>query len=234
MSNREQRNPQRTAKYALIQCIINMAYCCIINFAAVFLLARGVSNAAIGLTLTIANGLALITQPIIATFADKTQRVTLRQLVAGLLFVCGLAALLLMVTPALLLPTAILYILLSRTSRRLRGIRPPQWSFHRVGWLYVAQGLQFFAYALFMPASVYYVNQVIHGADKVKGQAGMNRALGISGMFGNFLGGFMLDTGGGVSFMLTVGLGVSLVGLVLILLLTERPKPLLAASVQYS
>ena len=54
-------------------------------------------------------------------------------------------------------------------------------------------------------------------------------ALGVSGMIGNFLGGFMLDSSGGVSFMLTVGLGVSLVGLVLVLLLTERPKVMPAA-----
>jgi predicted MFS family arabinose efflux permease len=50
----------------------------------------------------------------------------------------------------------------------------------------------------------------------------MTIALSISGMIGNFLGGIMLDSSG-VSFMLTVGLGVSLAGLVLVLLLTERP-----------
>lgn len=46
-------------------------------------------------------------------------------------------------------------------------------------------------------------------------------ALGISGMIGNFLGGLLLDTSGGVHFMLTVGLGVSAVSLVLVWLLTE-------------
>ncbi len=92
-----------------------------------------------------------------------------------------------------------------------------------VGWIYVAQCLQFFAFALFVPASVYYVNQVIRGADKVKGQASMTMALGLSGMIGSFLGGLMLDSSGGVSFMLTVGLGVSLIGLLLVLILIERP-----------
>jgi PPP family 3-phenylpropionic acid transporter len=96
-----------------------------------------------------------------------------------------------------------------------------------VGWIYAAQCLQFFAFAMFVPSSVYYVNQVIRGADKVKGQAGMTMAMGISGMIGNFLGGFMLDSSGGVGFMLTVGLGVSLAGLVLVLLLTERSNTLL-------
>lgn len=74
---------------------------------------------------------------------------------------------------------------------------------------------------MFTPAGVYYVNQVIPGADKVKGQAGLAMALGISGMIGNFLGGFMLDSSGGVTFMLTVGLGVSLIGLLLVWSLTE-------------
>lgn len=397
MSDRQQRGRRLTANYALIQCIVNMAYCCIINFAAVFLLARGFSNAEVGLVLTVANGLALISQPLIAAFADKTQWLSLRQIVAALLGVCLVAGLLLMLMPALILPTAILYILLicafnsqgslvvalslehinagvpinfslargigsfafavlalvlgSLTNRYGGEIIMPvgiaislvgiilvstfpkadqpvtgesgvameqavgfgefarrngrfmallgsvallyfshtlintytiqiikhvggsnadmgitsaiggflelpamalfpllmarikhagtilKWSgvffvlkalltllAANVGWIYMAQGLQFFAYAMFTPASVYYVNQVIRGADKVKGQAGMNMALGVSGMIANFLGGLMLDSSGGVSFMLTVGLGVSLVGLVLVLLLTERSK----------
>jgi PPP family 3-phenylpropionic acid transporter len=93
-----------------------------------------------------------------------------------------------------------------------------------VRWIYAAQCLQFFAFATFIPASVYYVKQVIPQADKVKGQAGMTMAMGISGMVANFLGGLMLDTRGGVRFMLTVGLGVSMVGLALVLVLVERPK----------
>jgi PPP family 3-phenylpropionic acid transporter len=39
---------------------------------------------------------------------------------------------------------------------------------------------------MFVPASVYYVNQVIRGADKVKGQAGMTVAMSISGVIGNY------------------------------------------------
>ena len=401
MSDRQPSSRRLTADYALIQCIFNMAYCCIINFAAVFLLARGFSNSEVGLVLTIANGLALISQPLIAAFADKTQWLALRQIVAALLGVCFLVGLLIMVMPALILPTAILYILLicafnsqgslvvalalehinagvsinfslargigsfafavlalilgNLTNRYGGEIIMPvgiaisllglilvstfpkaaqpmstrsdaaeqavgfgefarrngrfmlllgsvallyfshtlintytiqivkhvggsnadmgiasaiggflelpamalfpllmqrvkhagtilKWSgvffalkalltllAPSVGWIYAAQCLQFFAYAMFTPASVYYVNQVIRGADKVKGQAGVTMALGVSGMIGNFLGGFMLDSSGGVSFMLTVGLGVSLVGLVLVLLLTERPKVMPAA-----
>jgi PPP family 3-phenylpropionic acid transporter len=395
MRDIQPRGWRLTANYALIQSTFNMAYCCIFSFAAVFLLSRGFSNSEVGLTLTIASGLAVACQPLIAAFADKTRRLALRQIVAGLLLVSFLATLLLTVTADLLLLTAILYILLicafssqgslitsmsmehinagvpinfslargigsfafavlalvlgSLTNQYGGGIVLPvgigvslvgillvstfpkaaqpvaggseavseqavgfaefarrnrrfialissiallyfshvlintytiqivehvggtrvdmgiasaiggflelpamalfpllmrwipnsgtvlKWSgvflvlktlitllAPNVGWIYVAQSLQFFAFAMFVPASVYYVNQVIRGADKVKGQAGMTIALSISGMIGNFLGGIMLDSSG-VSFMLAVGLGVSLAGLVLVLLLTERP-----------
>jgi len=395
MRDIQPRGWRLTANYALIQSTFNMAYCCIFSFAAVFLLSRGFSNSEVGLTLTIASGLAIACQPLIAAFADKTRRLALRQIVAGLLLVSFLATLLLTVTADLLLLTAILYILLicafssqgslitsmsmehinagvpinfslargigslafailalvlgSLTNQYGGGIVLPvgigvslvgillvsmfpkaaqpvaggseavseqavgfaefarrnrrfialissiallyfshvlintytiqivehvggtrvdmgiasaiggflelpamalfpllmrwipnsgtvlKWSgvflvlktlitllAPNVGWIYVAQSLQFFAFAMFVPASVYYVNQVIRGADKVKGQAGMTIALSISGMIGNFLGGIMLDSSG-VSFMLAVGLGVSLAGLVLVLLLTERP-----------
>jgi PPP family 3-phenylpropionic acid transporter len=84
--------------------------------------------------------------------------------------------------------------------------------------------LQFFAYAMFIPASVYYVNEVISGADQNKGQALMGMVMGISGLLGNILGGLMLDSRGGVPFMLTVGLGVSVVGFVMLVLIDRSKK----------
>jgi len=91
-------------------------------------------------------------------------------------------------------------------------------------WVDAAMCLQFFAYAMFIPASVYYVNEVISGADQNKGQALMGMVMGISGLIGNFLGGLMLDSSGGVPFMLTVGLGVSFLGLVMLVLIDRRKK----------
>lgn len=84
-------------------------------------------------------------------------------------------------------------------------------------WINAAQCLQFFAYALFLPASVYYVNQVISDQDKNKGQACMGMTIGISGLLGNLIGGYILDTSGGVLLMLTVGIGCSLLGLILLM-----------------
>lgn len=384
-----------TASYAVIQCVFNMAYCCIMAFAAVFLLARGFSNAEVGLTLTVAGALTIITQPIVAAFADRTRRLTLRQIVAALLGVCLATSLLLMVAPTMVLPTAALYVVLfcafgnqgslvtslamehistgaelnfslargvgsfafavlalilgGLTERYGGGIvapigaavslvglalvltfpRPAQptiavadapqalsfAAFARqhprfmaligsialmyfshvlintytiqivrqvggtsadmgvmaaiggflelpamalfptlmrrarsagailrlssvflvlktlvtllapsVGWLYVAQSLQFFAFAMFVPASVYYVNEVIPGADKVKGQAGIMLGTNVSGILGSLLGGLMLDMSGGVGLMLTAGLIVSTIGLALVLAMIERPR----------
>lgn len=81
---------------------------------------------------------------------------------------------------------------------------------------YAAQCLQFFAFAMFIPASVYYTDRVVGGADQVKGQAAMGMAAIVSGMLGNAAGGFLLDAGG-VRLMLAVGLAVSVAGLVLLL-----------------
>jgi PPP family 3-phenylpropionic acid transporter len=63
MSSPQQPIRNLTANYALIQSISNMAYCCVVSFAAVFLLSRGFSNAEVGVTLAIAGGLTLVSQP---------------------------------------------------------------------------------------------------------------------------------------------------------------------------
>lgn len=91
-----------------------------------------------------------------------------------------------------------------------------------VFWVNASMLIQFFAYAMFIPASVFYVNEVIRGVDQNKGQALMGMVMGISGLAGNFLGGVMLDSKGGVPFMLTVGLGVSVVGFVMLVVIDRR------------
>ncbi len=91
-----------------------------------------------------------------------------------------------------------------------------------VFWVNASMLLQFFAYAMFIPASVFYVNEVIRGVDQNKGQALMGMVMGISGLLGNILGGVMLDSSGGVPFMLTVGLGVSVVGFVMLVVIDWR------------
>jgi PPP family 3-phenylpropionic acid transporter len=62
--------------------------------------------------------------------------------------------------------------------------------------VYLVQSLNMFGYAMFTPASVYYVAQIMGEGDKVKGQAYLGSAIAISGICTNFAGGRILDVYG--------------------------------------
>lgn len=87
--------------------------------------------------------------------------------------------------------------------------------------IYAAQVLQMFAYALFIPASVYYVNQKVAVADRVKGQSLVTTAITLSGVFANFCGGIMLDAIG-VNQVLLVSAILSVIGAIIVYLNTEK------------
>ena len=89
--------------------------------------------------------------------------------------------------------------------------------------IYVAQLFQFSAYAMFIPASIYYVNQIIGEADLVKGQAFMTGAITLSGVIASLVGGVILD-GPGVRVMLIVGVFSSVVGLLLSIPSIQKTK----------
>jgi MFS transporter, PPP family, 3-phenylpropionic acid transporter len=93
---------------------------------------------------------------------------------------------------------------------------------HSVAWVYVAQCCQFFAFALLIPASVYFVDRIINGEDRVKGQSFMTMSIGISNVIATVLGGFMLGTNGDVGLMLIVGVIASLIGLIMLVLVIPR------------
>lgn len=63
--------------YACIQGSYWMIYAVVGSFASVFLLARGYSNSEIGVILAVANVVAVVLQPIIADYADRSKRVSL-------------------------------------------------------------------------------------------------------------------------------------------------------------
>lgn len=84
----------------------------VVGFASVFLLARGFSNEEIGVILAVANLAAAIGQPMIATFADSSRKVTLTHIVCALTAASALFALLLLIMPQVLLPTAASYLAL--------------------------------------------------------------------------------------------------------------------------
>lgn len=80
--------------------------------------------------------------------------------------------------------------------------------------VFVSQFCQVGAYALFIPASAYYVNMVMEQFDQVKGQAYLNCAITLSGTFSGLVCGRILDAAGPGK-MLACGVVVSLIGTVL-------------------
>lgn len=85
----------------------------------------------------------------------------------------------------------------------------------------LSQLLQIGGFALFTPASVYYVNQVIGYEHHSTGQSVLGVAtMGIGGAMGNILGGKLLDIGG-TDFMLKWAVIISAGGFVITMLTTE-------------
>ena len=66
-----------------------------------------------------------------------------------------------------------------------------------------AQIIQMLGYGLFTPAAVYYANDNVPPADRIRGQAIMMTASnGLGGMVGNLLAGFAVDLGGAKGMLL--------------------------------
>ena len=66
-----------------------------------------------------------------------------------------------------------------------------------LGWVLAAQPIQMLGYGLFTPASVYYANENVSAADRVRGQTVMMVASnGLGSMTGNLLSGYAIDLGG--------------------------------------
>ena len=76
-----QGSSNRTLIYSLMQALFWMFFCAVIGFGAVFLLQEGFSATSIGLIIALANIAGAILQPLIADFADRSERVTLSHLI---------------------------------------------------------------------------------------------------------------------------------------------------------
>jgi len=92
---------------------------------------------------------------------------------------------------------------------------------NNVWMLYTAQIFQFSSYALFIPASVYYVNETIKKDNLAKGQAFMTSAITLGGVAASLVGGWLLD-GLGVDRMLFVGLIAAALGFIIGLYTIEK------------
>lgn len=88
---------------------------------------------------------------------------------------------------------------------------------------YLTQILQMGAFALYIPASVYYVNETMESADKFKGQAVMTATNTLGGVIGSLLGGFLLDYTG-ITPLLSTGFILAAGGAVLLLFSCSHAK----------
>lgn len=85
------------------------------------------------------------------------------------------------------------------------------WLAPDLGGIYLAQGLQFAAFGLVVPASVYYIDRHFPMAQRVTGQAFMTMTATGGSVIGSVAGGLVLDLGG-VPTMLLVGAGFGVLG----------------------
>lgn len=93
-----------------------------------------------------------------------------------------------------------------------------------LGTLYALQILQMLGYGLFTPVSVYYVNESVPPADRVRGQTLMMVASnGLGGMAGSLVGGQVLDLGG-VNAMLIFCIACGILAVTLAALAVRKPK----------
>lgn len=87
--------------------------------------------------------------------------------------------------------------------------------------LFLAQILQAGSFALFIPASVYYVEHLLAARDRVRGQSYMTLVVTLSAVIGSLVGGVLLDWSG-VPAMLGFGVVIGGAGAALMLVGAER------------
>jgi MFS transporter, PPP family, 3-phenylpropionic acid transporter len=90
----------------------------------------------------------------------------------------------------------------------------------------VFQGLSF---GIFIPASVYYINQIMHEEDRVKGQTFITGTITLGSFFGSVIGGWLLDLSG-VPALLTFGAVGAVLGCLLLIYSVRKPKTVAAAT----
>ena len=89
--------------------------------------------------------------------------------------------------------------------------------------LYVAVLLQAGSFAIFVPASVHYVDAVIAKRNAAKGQASVTAVIAFGSTFSGYVGGLLLDTTS-PSFTLLVGVIASAVGTLIALLGIQKTR----------
>ncbi|MBQ8955353.1 MAG: MFS transporter, partial [Lachnospiraceae bacterium] len=86
-----------------------------------------------------------------------------------------------------------------------------------IAMMFVSQSFQMLAYAVFVPASAYYVSRTMEDLDQVKGQAYVSSAITVGGVFSNLICGGILDSFG-IRPMLVTGSVVCAAGVIITLM----------------
>ena len=157
-----------TAKYAGIQGMYYSALVPVMAFASVFLLDRGFTNSQIGTLIALGNIGSAAMQLAIGQLAGRSRVFSIRAMVAAL-------------------SAAVIALSLALCTMPLAP---------NMAGVYLVQCLNMFSFAMFIPASVYYVARIMDEADRVKGQAYLGSAIALSGICANFAGGRILDAYG--------------------------------------
>lgn len=94
-----------------------------------------------------------------------------------------------------------------------------------MGHLYAAHVMQLLGFAIFIPASVFYINRIMPANDRIKGQAFMTTTITLGGVLGSLLGGSLI-TALSVPGMLLIATIISVFGTVLTIIFTQNDKKL--------
>ena len=89
--------------------------------------------------------------------------------------------------------------------------------------LYMAHVMQMFSYALYIPATVYYVNHLMAERDRVKGVALINMPMTLGSVLGTLVGGWLLRLAG-LHVLLLVSTTVSVLGSIISFFFLEEAR----------
>ncbi|MBQ0000694.1 MAG: MFS transporter [Clostridiales bacterium] len=79
--NAIQKEQDYTARYSLLPCFYWAAFCSIISYASFYLLSIGYKNSTIGMIIAVAGAFSAILQPVVASYADRADSLSLKNIV---------------------------------------------------------------------------------------------------------------------------------------------------------
>ena len=122
-------------QYCVLQGSYWASFCVLYAFATVFLLSRGFESSMIGVIIAVGNILGVILQPVVASIADRSEKISLHKLTAFLSVIMIVLIAFLYMIPNILLAVAVLFLL---TDTFLQVIQP---LINSVSVYYVNQGV---------------------------------------------------------------------------------------------